>query len=69
MKLNHMLLVISSLKKNNSIFIVCAGLITTVHKFDGTQVLASTRPVASKFWLVRPGSGCGLWLINLTVVT
>ena len=27
-----------------------------------------TRPVASKFWLVRPGSGCGLWLINLPVV-
>ena len=23
-----------------------------------------SRPVASNFWLVRPGSGCGLWLIN-----
>ena len=31
-------------------------------------IASISRPVASKFWLVRPGSGCGLWLINLPVV-
>ena len=39
-------------------------------KYDGGKVINRSqsgswdRPVASKFWLVRPGSGCGLWLIN-----
>ena len=42
-------------------------------KYD-SNIFSSTktyiyRPVASKFWLVRPGSGCGLWLINFPVVT
>ena len=39
-------------------------------KYDGGKVInrlqsgSWDRPVASKFWLVRTGSGCGLWLIN-----
>ena len=47
------------------------GQVAIICQFIIAAIQTSCRPVpvASKFWLVRPGSGCGMWLINLPVVT
>ena len=45
-------------------FVVVVGIPHLYSKVVMPSQYIRVRPVASNFWLVRPGSGCGLWLLN-----